>query len=185
MNLGHGRAGHLPDYCFIKYRYLPAWGDYEEIVKDNPSDYLFAFAQMVYALKLMQKGEQEFESGRYDFEALEPIREELDALLHRRQPDACAEWKALGEKLSGQKIPEFTARQYEYDYLDAMPNMKDSTAPGKFFIAAMAQKSMVTKRIFDSGNLIAGYSVDYLKYGFKGIKDFRKLVEDMKGKVPK
>ncbi|MBR5116760.1 MAG: hypothetical protein IK096_06815, partial [Lachnospiraceae bacterium] len=26
MNLGHGRAGHLPDYSFIRYVYLPAWG---------------------------------------------------------------------------------------------------------------------------------------------------------------
>ena len=24
MNLGHGRAGHLPDYSFARYRYLPA-----------------------------------------------------------------------------------------------------------------------------------------------------------------
>lgn len=47
MNLGHGRAGHLPDYSFIRYKYLPAWGDYEEIVKDNPSDYYHAFLQMV------------------------------------------------------------------------------------------------------------------------------------------
>ena len=37
MNLGHGRAGHFPDYSFIRYKYLPAWGNYEEIVKDNPS----------------------------------------------------------------------------------------------------------------------------------------------------
>ena len=27
MNLGHGRAGHLPDYCFVRYRYHPAWGE--------------------------------------------------------------------------------------------------------------------------------------------------------------
>ena len=26
MNLGHGRAGHLPDYSFAHYRYQPAWG---------------------------------------------------------------------------------------------------------------------------------------------------------------
>ncbi|MBO5552237.1 MAG: hypothetical protein J5966_09795, partial [Lachnospiraceae bacterium] len=35
MNLGHGRAGHLPDYSFIRYKYLPAWGEYREIIKDN------------------------------------------------------------------------------------------------------------------------------------------------------
>ena len=39
MNLGHGRAGHLPDYSFIRYRYLPAWADYREVIKDNPEDF--------------------------------------------------------------------------------------------------------------------------------------------------
>ena len=41
----------------------------------------------------------------------------------------------------------------------------------------MAQKSMVTHRIFESGNLLAGLSVDYRRKGFKGIRDFRKLIE--------
>ena len=48
MNLGHGRAGHLPDYGFAVYRYLPAWADYEEVVKNNPEDFHHAFCQMVY-----------------------------------------------------------------------------------------------------------------------------------------
>ena len=43
MNLGHGRAGHLPDYGYARYRYMPAWGEYREIIKDNPSDYKHAF----------------------------------------------------------------------------------------------------------------------------------------------
>ena len=43
MSLGHGRAGHLPDYSFMRYKYLPAWGKYEEVIKDNPSDYYKAF----------------------------------------------------------------------------------------------------------------------------------------------
>ena len=42
MCLGHGRAGHLPDYSFMRYRYLPAWGNYEEIIKNNPEDYMHA-----------------------------------------------------------------------------------------------------------------------------------------------
>ncbi|WP_026653741.1 DUF6765 family protein [Butyrivibrio proteoclasticus] len=58
MNLGHGRAGHFPDYSFAKYRYMPAWGDYQEIEKDNPADYEKAFAQMVYAMKFL-RGELE------------------------------------------------------------------------------------------------------------------------------
>ena len=39
MNLGHGRAGHLPDYSFIRYGYLPAWNEYRIVLKDNPSEY--------------------------------------------------------------------------------------------------------------------------------------------------
>ena len=54
MVLGHGRAGHLPDYSFFRYKYLPAWADYEEVVKDNPADYYCAFCQMIYALKFLR-----------------------------------------------------------------------------------------------------------------------------------
>ena len=54
MSLGHGRAGHLPDYSYMRYRYLPAWGDFAEIIKDNPSDYYHAFTQMIYAMKYLR-----------------------------------------------------------------------------------------------------------------------------------
>jgi hypothetical protein len=36
---------------------------------------------------------------------------------------------------------------------------------------------MVTNKIFLSKNLLAGFSVDYKKMGFRGIRDFVKLVE--------
>lgn len=60
MSLGHGRAGHLPDYSSVKYRYLPAWGQYEEIIKDNPSDYMHAFCQMIYVIKYLRGEHEEF-----------------------------------------------------------------------------------------------------------------------------
>ena len=37
---------------------------------------------------------------------------------------------------------------------------------------------MVTNRIFNSGNLVAGISVDFRSKGLKGIKAFFKLVTD-------
>ena len=46
----------------------------------------------------------------------------------------------------------------------------------------MNQKSMVTSKIFNSGNLLAGVSIDYDQKGFKGMRDFRKLVEAQKRK---
>lgn len=181
MNLGHGRAGHLPDYCFIKYKYLPAWGDYEEIIKDNPSDYRHAFCQIIYAMKYLRGAFKQFEVDRYDWDAIEPYKEEIDRILHTRQADASADWKALGEKLSGCEIPSFDLGRYQEEYRAAANTQKDQTYLGKFFIAAMSQKSMVTNRIFQSGNKLAGYSVEYNKKGFKGIKDYRMLIDQNKG----
>ena len=176
MNLGHGRAGHLPDYSFIRYKYLPAWGEYEEIVKDNPSDYMHAFCQMVYALKYFRGAEPEFKKDTYDEVSVAPWRNRIDSILRKRQMDASLDWKALGEELSGQEIPAFNINKYVKEYRDAEEVDKDDTFLGRFILAAMEQKSMVTNRIFKSGNMLAGFSVEYNGKGFKGIKDFKKLI---------
>ena len=177
MNLGHGRAGHLPDYSFARYAYLPAWADYEEVIKDNPSDYYLAFCQMVYAMKYLRGLYPEFETGQYAMDEVRTWESEIRQILSTRQPDACAEWKAFGEKLSGQEIPEFDLVQYQQEYRQAEANSKDNTFLGQFFLAALAQKSMITNKIFRSKNYLAGFSVDYLEKGFSGIRDYKKLVE--------
>ena len=41
----------------------------------------------------------------------------------------------------------------------------------------MAQKSMVTNKIFRSGSLLAGFSVDFSEKGLKGIRDYHELAE--------
>ena len=177
MNLGHGRAGHMPDYSYIRYKYLPAWGGYREIIKDNPHDYMCAFTQMIYAMKYLRGINPEFEIGQYDTEAVAPWEEEIRAILEKRQTDACADWKALGEKLSGREIRPFDLDRYQGEYMSLPEQEKDDSFLGRFFLAAMAQKSMVTNKIFKSGNLLAGFSVDYAEKGFQGIRDFVKLIE--------
>ena len=177
MNLGHGRAGHLPDYSFVRYAYLPAWGDYEEVVKDNPSDYYQAFCQMVYAMKYLRGCYPDFETGQYDPDAVNPWEAEIRKILAKRQLDACDDWKAFGEQLSGQEIPDFDIARYQREYMDAPAEAKDDTFLGQFFLGAMAQKSMVTHAVFSSKNLLAGFSVEYMDKGFRGIRDFKKLVE--------
>lgn len=184
MNLGHGRAGHLPDYGFLRYRYLPAWNGYKEVVKDNPSDYLHAFCQMIYALKYIRGEESTFEKGTYAFQAIEGLEEEIKEIIAQRRPLASEGWKALGEKLSGREIPDFETHACRDEYAAAEEQEKDGTFLGRFILAALAQKSMVTNRIFISGNLLAGFSADYRKEGFRGIKDFIKLVEAKKEKRP-
>lgn len=177
MNLGHGRAGHLPDYSFIRYKYVTAWGDYEETLKDNPHDFLYAFAQMIRAMKYLRGEEDTFEKESYDFEAFAPYRERVEEILAKRQLDACADWRALGRELSGREIPDFDLEQYQTEYLEAGADAKDDTFLGRFFVGALAQKSMVTNKIYRSGSKLAGYSVDYEKKGFKGMRDFERLID--------
>ena len=105
-----------------------------------------------------------------------PYEIEIRKILEKRQLDSSADWKAFGEKLSGKEIPEFDVEQYTEDYRTASEEDKDDTFLGKFILAALAQKSMVTNAIFKSGNLLAGYSVDYNAKGFEGIHDYMKLV---------
>ena len=177
MNLGHGRAGHLPDYSFIRYRYLPAWNDYKVMVKDNPSDYLHAFCQMVAALRYLRGDLPDFAKDSCDVDTVLPYGERIKTILVRRQLSASKDWKAFGEELSGQTIEDFDLEKYQTEYMDAPKEDRDQTFLGRFILAALAQKSMVTNRIFNSGNKLAGLSVDFSDKGFKGIKDFKELVE--------
>ena len=175
LNLGHGHAGHLPDYSFIRYKYLPAWGSYREFLKDNPSDYMKAFSQMIFAMKYLRGEAEEFTTDTYDEKTVEPYKDRIHEILIKRQPDASEDWKRFGEELSGKVIPDFDVMTYAEEYKNAED--KDDTFLGRFILAALSQKSMVTNKIFTSGNGLAGYSIDYNKKGFGGIKDYMKLVK--------
>ena len=178
MNLGHGRAGHFPDYSFARYRYMPAWADFNEVVKDNPVDYSLAFTQMIYALKYLKGDIKEFEVEKYDMDAMDPYRDEIMGILCKRQADACTDWKAFGENLSGCEIEDFDVNKYKDEYLNADKDCKNNTVLGRFILAAMSQKSMVTNRIYKSGNRAAGYSIDINEKGFRGIKDYARLLQE-------
>lgn len=177
MNLGHGRAGHLPDYSWARWRYMPAWGEYKEIIKDNTTDYMNAFCQMIYALRYLRGEEETFETGKHDRGPIQQWEDEITDIFLKRQLNSCADWKRLGEKLSGCEIEDFDIGKYQQEYIQAAEDEKDDTFLGKFIIAALGQKSMVTNRIFTSGNNLAGVSVDFNRRGFRGIKDFYKLVK--------
>ena len=179
MNLGHGRAGHLPDYSFARYRYVPAWANYEEVLKDNPAEFYQAFCQMVYALKCLRGTNGPFRKDAYDTDAVAAHEARIKAILQKRQldVDACRDWRAFGEELSGCSISDFELDAYEQEYLDAPEDAKSETFLGKFILAALAQKGMVVNRIYASGNPLAGRSVDFGEQGFKGMKDFLPLID--------
>ena len=157
MNLGHGRAGHIPDYSFIKYRYMPAWNDFKLLIKDNPTDYFKAFTQMVYALKYIRGEYETFEKNTYDFKAVEKYSERIKGILEKRQLDASEDWKKFGEELSGQEIEDFDLDKYQSSYKTVPEDMKEKSFIGKFITAALDQKKMVTSRIIESNNKIAGF----------------------------
>ena len=176
MNLGHGRAGHLPDYSFIRYKYMPAWGNYKEIIKDNPSDYYKAFCQMVYALKYLKGDYEEFKLDTYAYETVSPFRDDIMAIICKRQLNARDDWRDLGARVSGAEEEEFDVKKYQQEYLEASKETKKDTFLGRFFGAAIAQKSMVTNKIFETGNLIAGYSIN-ASHGMDKVRDVNKLVK--------
>ena len=183
MNLGHGRVGHFPDYSWARYRYMPSWGNFMETVKDNPSDYTHAFCQMIYAMKCLRTEGGKFETYRYDTAAAAPYAHEIREILETRSLDSSEDWCRLGERLSGCEIEPFDIEKYQEEYMNAPADAKESTFLGKFILAALSQKSMVTHSIYNSGNRLAGVSVDYDKKGFRGIKDFRVLIAENAGEM--
>ncbi len=158
MNLGHGRAGHFPDYSFARYKYLPAWGEYHEVTKDNPSDYVKAFTQMVYAMKYLRGEVETFEKETYDKSVMENYGERIKKIINKRQLLASEDWKNFGEGLSGNKIKKFDINEYQDEYMLCPKKLKGDTFIGKFIQGAQAQKGMVTEEIYNSGNTLAGFS---------------------------
>ena len=183
MNLGHGRAGHLPDFSFARYRYAPAWANYEMVLKDNPAEFYQAFCQMVYAMGCLRGTHGSFEKDVYDTATVAPYEQAIRGILEKRQlkDAACEEWRAFGQELTGCEIPDFDIGAYEQEYLDASEGVKDDTFLGKFILAALAQKGMFVNRVWSSGNPIAGRSIDYGENGFVGIRDFLPLIGYLRG----
>ena len=102
--------------------------------------------------------------------------ETVSRILCRRQTDASADWKAFGESLSGQAIPDFDESGYREEYLSADAGGKDGTVLGRYILAALAQKSMVTNKIARSKNPLAGISVEYDGKKLPGIRDYLKPI---------
>jgi len=180
MNLGHGRAGHFPDYSFARYKYMPAWGDYEEFIKDNPKDYMKAFCQMVCALKYIMEESDTFEPGQYEPENIAEYRERIEGILKKRQINASADWKEFARELSGEEIEDFNLDKYQDEYMTAEGSKKDETFLGLFIKAAIDHKVMVTDEIFRSGNMLAGYSLEYYENGFRSVKSYMEYLEKLK-----
>ena len=132
---------------------------------------------MVQALKYLHGDEEAFRVNEYAYSAVAPWENRIRSILEKRVLDASMEWKDLGMELSGCDIPDFDVDLYQQEYISASGSDRNETFLGQFILAAMAQKSMVTGAVFDSGNLLAGWAYDFRKKGFRGMKDFRMLAK--------
>ena len=92
----------------------------------------------------------------YDKEAAAPFEKRIMEILTVRRPDACEDWKAFAESLSGHTVEDFDETRYEQEYMAAEGTAKEETFLGNFIRAAAAQKAMVTAAIARSGNRLAG-----------------------------
>ena len=99
---------------------------------------------------------EEFGTERYAYEAAAPYEKRIKEILNVRRPDACDDWKAFAEALSGRAVEVFDETRYEQEYIEAEGTAKEGTFLGSFIRAAAAQKSMVTAQIARSGNRLAG-----------------------------
>ena len=170
--LGHGRMGHLPDYPWIKYEYFPQWAK-EPIVKDNPSDFLKAFNQMVDVLVFMRSQETEFRN----FNSTPTVAKDKNIRLEceniakfiiktSKPKDVSAKkiteaWRCatlnIGKKVgsngidSDSDIATFDKTTWKNEYM----NLNDIDKPkSKFYYfvnAAVSQKSLVTKYLIKNG----------------------------------
>ncbi|MCD7836904.1 MAG: hypothetical protein LUG83_09725 [Lachnospiraceae bacterium] len=90
--LGHARMGHLPDYGFMKYSYVPEWNGRVRLIKDNPTDYMKAFCQMIYAMQYIRGDVDNFETGVYA-KLGNVTEEQIKGIINTRKADTSEEWE--------------------------------------------------------------------------------------------
>lgn len=100
--VGHGRAGHLPDYAYCEYSYIPAWkdslqGDLRYHTKKNQEIFLNAFKQLVAVMKAIRT------STPYDMEKDgdvigQEVEGDIKNILALRKIDISTEWNGLIQK---------------------------------------------------------------------------------------
>jgi len=127
MYLGHGRAGHYPDYGCLCYEYHPAWmGSNSKIIKNNPYNFCAAFAQMVDAMSSVQqahtfqiKSDQDIME---DFEASRPeCKAAVQNVVSTKENDQSRAWQAMLRGMSQvRQIPEYRTENIDMDAFQHM-----------------------------------------------------------------
>ncbi|MBY2478638.1 hypothetical protein KWV16_17350 [Clostridioides difficile] len=115
--LGHGRMGHIPDYGYLNYRYVPNWScidDKVKIEKNNQDGFFKAFCQMVYALKCI-KNRTEFSINQYD-KLTSQQETEVKKVIATRKDDQSDAWKKAIQALGYSSLDKFDKNKWKNEF---------------------------------------------------------------------
>lgn len=88
--LGHGRIGHLPDYGFAKYSYLPRWSS-NPMTVNNEQRFLSAYNQMVEAMKCILENRNFSIANAADGEPEEQVKNAI-TFYSQKEADIRKHW---------------------------------------------------------------------------------------------
>lgn len=153
--LGHGRMGHLPDYPYLHYKYSPQWksnnqGNDKEIEKDNATEFMSAFTQMVYALECI-KNNSPFELNKYaSLDA--DVKAKIQDVINIRKVDQSDDWNNLIGELYGSKIAPFNKNVW-YQRFNAVSTADDKKNTDYYLFneAALNHMALVENILYDKG----------------------------------
>jgi hypothetical protein len=146
--LGHGRMGGIPDVPFMRYRYKPQWSN-EDVVKDNPTEFMLAFRQMVYAMICVQEGYL-FERDTYA-EISTELQDTLNEVLCREDylaSKAAEIWQpVITQFYSDASLPAFDKNLWKNQAAAAAAEEMQNTDYYHFNCAAGLHQSYVVSNI--------------------------------------
>lgn len=116
--LGHGRMGHIPDYGYLNYRYIPNWSctdDKVKIQKNNQDNFFKAFCQMVYALKCIKNG-TDFSLNQYE-SLTENQKTEVTKVIITRKDDQSDAWEKAIKALGYSSLDKFDKNKWKNEFI--------------------------------------------------------------------
>lgn len=160
---GHGRMGHIPDYGYLNYRYIPNWSstdDKVKIEKNNQDDFFKAFCQMVYALKCIKNG-NDFSINQYD-NLTENQKTEVTKVIATRKDDQSEAWKKAINALGYNSLENFDKNKWKNEFIKS--TNKEKTDYYYFNLVAKKHVDYVTDFLEEKRLSLEEMSSEYCKF---------------------
>ncbi|HBF0841521.1 DUF6765 family protein [Clostridioides difficile] len=160
---GHGRMGHIPDYGYLNYRYIPNWSstdDKVKIEKNNQDDFFKAFCQMVYALKCIKNG-NDFSINKYD-NLTENQKTEVKKVIATRKDDQSEAWKKAINALGYNSLENFDKNKWKNEFIKS--TNKEKTDYYYFNLVAKKHVDYVTDFLEEKRLSLEEMSSEYCKF---------------------